>query len=327
MKTVTRFLLVLSCFALIGISAREAAANDAYPNRPLKLVVPFPPGGLTDVLARAIAERLGAALGQPVVAENRPGAGTLLGAELVAKSAPDGYTLLITTSSTFGVSPALFKAPKIVPLRDFKPVTLIGSVNFFLIGSPSLPHKTLGELLAHMKANPGAYNYASVGNGSAHHIFTEDLKRLAGVEAQHVPYKGTGEALQDLIPGRVQIMFSDAAVAMAQIQGGKVIAFGTSGAKQNVLRPEVPPIGKTIPGFDWQAWQGVSVPAGTPDEIVARLSKELLKIQTSPEFREFLVKIGMEPWAPLSPDQFADFVKAEIPRWAEAVRVSGAKLD
>ncbi len=303
------------------------AAQEAYPSRPLKLVVPFPPGGLTDVLGRAIAERLGAALKQPVVVENRPGAGTLLGAELVAKSPADGYTLLHSTSSTFGIAPAMFKSPKIEPLKDFIPVTLIGTVNFFLIGSPDIKPRTLAELIAEMKANPGKYNYASVGNGSAHHLFIEDFKKRTGVEAQHVPYKGTGEALQDLIPNRVQIMFSDAAVALPQIEAKKVIAFGTSGAKQNTLVPSVRPIGASVPGFDWQAWQGISVPAGTPAAIVERLSKELLAIQQAAEFQTFLTKIGMEPWAPLGPAQFAEHVKAEIPRWADAVKAAGAKLD
>ena len=319
--------VLLSCAVAAGLGATPVAAQEGYPNRALKLVVPFPPGGLTDVLGRAVAERLGAALGQSVVVENKPGAGTLVGAEQVARAPADGYTLLISTSSTFGISPALYKAPQIDPLRDFQPVSLIGTVNFFLVGSPSLPAKSLAELVALVRASPGKYNYASVGNGSAHHLFMEDLQRRLGLQMQHVPYKGTPAAFVDLIPGKVHVMFSDAAVAVPQIGAGKVLAWGTSAARQNSLVPAVPPIAQTVPGFDWQAWQGVSVPAATPAPVVARLSAEMQKFQHTDEFRALLARIGMEPWPPVTPAQFAALVRDEIPRWAEAVRAAGAKLD
>lgn len=311
----------------LSLAPLAAQAQETFPNRPLRLVVPFPPGGLTDVLGRAVAERLGAALGQTVVVENKAGAGTLLGAEQVARAPADGHTLLISTSTTFGIAPALYKSPQIDPLRDFQPVSLIGTVNFFLIGSPALPARSLADLVALIKADPGKYNYASVGNGSAHHLFMEDFKRRLGLSLQHVPYKGTPAAFLDLIPGKVHVMFSDAAVALPQIKAGKIVAYGTSAAKQNSLVTSVPPIARTVPGFDWQAWQGVSVPAATPPAVVARLSAEILKFQQTPEFRAFLGKIGMEPWAPITSAQFSALVKDEIPRWAEAVRVSGAKLD
>ncbi len=315
-------------FAVVaGVAAFPALAQESYPNRPLKLVVPFPPGGLTDVLGRAVAERLGAALGQTVVVENKPGAGTLLGAEQVARSPADGYTMLISTSSTFGISPALFKTPQIDPLRDFQPVSLLGAVNFFLVGAPSVPAKNMTELLALLKANPGKYNYASVGNGSAHHLFMEDLSRRTGLKMQHVPYKGTPAAFIDLMPGKVHLMFADAAVAVPQINGGKIVAWGTTALKQNTLIASVPPIAQSVPGFDWQAWQGVSVPAATPAPVVARLSAEMQKFQHTDEFRAFLAKVGVDPAGPMTPAQFAAMVKDEIPRWAEAVRVSGAKLD
>ncbi len=315
-------------FAVVaGVAAFPALAQESYPNRPLKLVVPFPPGGLTDVLGRAVAERLGAALGQTVVVENKPGAGTLLGAEQVARSPADGYTMLISTSSTFGISPALFKTPQIDPLRDFQPVSLLGAVNFFLVGAPSVPAKNMTELLALLKANPGKYNYASVGNGSAHHLFMEDLSRRTGLKMQHVPYKGTPAAFIDLMPGKVHLMFADAAVAVPQINGGKIVAWGTTALKQNTLIASVPPIAQSVPGFDWQAWQGVSVPAAPPAPVVARLSAEMQKFQHTDEFRAFLAKVGVDPAGPMTPAQFAAMVKDEIPRWAEAVRVSGAKLD
>jgi tripartite-type tricarboxylate transporter receptor subunit TctC len=182
-------------------------------------------------------------------------------------------------------------------------------------------------VIALAKANPGKYNYASVGNGTAHHLYMEDLKKRLGLDIQHVPYKGTPAALLDLIPGKVQIMFSDAAVAVPQIKAGKVKVYGSSAAKQNTLLPEVAPIADTVPGFDWQAWQGISVPAKTPAAVVARLSAEMQKFQNTDEFRAFLAKIGMEPWPANTPADYAELVKDDMPRWAEAVRAAGAKIE
>ena len=313
--------------ATLATSGLPLFAQEAFPNRPLRLVVPFPPGALTDLLGRAVGERLGRALGQSVVIENRPGAGTLLGAEIVAKAAPDGHSLLISTSSTFGIAPALYKPSPIEPLRDFQPVSMVGTVNFFLIAANSFPAKNFREMVDLIKANPGKFNYASVGNGSAHHLFMEDVKKRLGLDLQHVPYKGTPAALIDLIPGKVHIMFADATVAVPNIQGGKVQTYGTSAARQNSLIANVPPLAQFVPGFDWQAWQGVSVPAGTPAAIVARLSAEMQKFQHTAEFREVLGKFGMEPWPPITPAEFATYVRNDMPRWAEAVRASGAKVD
>ncbi len=313
--------------ATLATSGLPLFAQEAFPNRPLRLVVPFPPGALTDLLGRAVGERLGRALGQSVVIENRPGAGTLLGAEVVAKATPDGHSLLISTSSTFGISPALYKPSPIDPLRDFQPVSMVGTVNFFLIAANTFPARNFREMVDLIKANPGKFNYASVGNGSAHHLFMEDLKQRLGLDVQHIPYKGTPAALIDLIPGKVHIMFADATAAVPNIQGGKVQTYGTSAARQNSLIATVPPLAQFVPGFDWQAWQGVSVPAATPAAIVARLSMEMQKFQQTAEFREVLGKFGMDPWPPITPAEFAAFVRNDMPRWAEAVRASGAKLD
>jgi len=327
MKPARRNLLAALSAASLAPLTFVARAQEPYPNRPLRLVVPFPAGALTDLLGRAVGERLGKALNQSVVIENKPGAGTLVGAELVAKSPADGHTLLISTSSTFGISPALYKPSPIEPLRDFQPVSLLGTVNFFLIAANSFPAKNFTEMVALIKANPGKFNYASVGNGSAHQLFMEDLKRRVGLDVQHIPYKGTGAALIDLMSGKIHIMFADATAAVPNIQAGKVQAYGTSAIKQNTLIASVPPVAQFVPGFDWQAWQGVSVPAATPAPIVARISAELQKFQNTAEFREQLVKFGMEPWAPITPAEFSAYVKSEMPRWAEAVRLSGAKVD
>jgi tripartite-type tricarboxylate transporter receptor subunit TctC len=312
---------------LFGVAAPLASAQDVYPSRPVKLVVPYPPGALTDLLGRAIAERLSAALKQPVVVENKPGAGTLIGAEYVAKSPPDGYTLLIATSTTLGISPALYQPSPIDPVRDFAPISQVGTVNFFLIANPAFPAKNMKDAIEVIRKNPGKFNYASVGSGSPHHLFMETLKTDYGLAIQHVPYKGTPAALTDLLAGNIQIMFSDATIAVPNIQAGKVVALGTSAAKQTPLLASVPPIAETVAGFDWQAWQGIVVPAGTPKEIVARLAAELQKIEASAEFKEQLIKFGMEPLPLQSPEEFAATIRAEQPRWAKAIKDSGAKVD
>jgi len=302
-------------------------AQAAYPSRPIRLVVPYPPGALTDILARAIGERLAAGLGQPVVIDNKPGAGTLVGAEFVAKQPPDGYTLLMATSTTLGISPALYQPSPINPVKDFTPVSAVGTVNFFLIANPSFPAKTVKEMIDVIKSNPGRYNYGSVGSGSPHHLFMEALKTQHGLTIQHVPYKGTPAALTDLLTDRLQVMFSDATVAVPNIEAGKVTALGTSAARPTTLVSNVQPIAATVPGYDWQAWQGIVAPAGTPKEIVARLSAELQKIQAAPDFRAQLTKFGMEPFPPQTPEQFAAMIASEQPLWAKAIKESGAKVD
>ena len=321
-----RVMLARLLWALLAV-APLALAQPAWPTRPLHLVVPYPPGALTDVLARSIAERLSAALKQPVVVENRPGAGTLVGAEYVAKSAPDGYTLLMATSTTLGISPALYQPSPVNPVRDFAPVAQVGSVNFFLIANPAFPAKSVREMIDAIRAAPNKYNYASVGSGSPHHLFMETLKTDLGLQIQHVPYKGTPAALTDLLQNSVQVMFCDATIALPNIQAGKVVALGTSAAKPTTLVANVPPVADAVPAFDWQAWQGIVAPAGTPKEVVARLASELAKLQATPEVREQLVRFGMEPAAPQTPEQFAATIAAEQPRWVKAVKDSGAKVD
>jgi tripartite-type tricarboxylate transporter receptor subunit TctC len=310
-----------------ALLACGAQAQDGWPSKPLKMVVAYPPGALTDTLARAVIERLAPALGQPIVVENKPGAGTLLAAEQVKNAPADGYTLMMVTSTTLGISPALYKKPAIDPVKDFAPVSQIGFVDFFLIASPSFPARNVKEMLDAIKASPGRYNYASVGSGSPHHLFMEVLKKDFGLDIRHVPYKGSVAALPDLISGNVQVMFIDATVAVPQIKAGKVMGLGTSSAKQTALIPEVPPVARAVPGFDWQAWQGVAVAAGTPRPIVQRLGAEMQKFQNTPEFRELLAKFGMEPSAPNTPGQFAEIVKTDAARWAAAVQASGAKVD
>ena len=321
MQKLSRALALLLCLFALSANAQT------YPNKAIRLVVPYPLGALTDLLARAIGERLGEALKQPVVIDNRPGAGTLVGAEAVAKSAADGYTLLLATSTTLGISPALYRKSPIDAVKDFAPVSQVGAVTFFLIASPSFGAKNVKEMIDLAKANPGRFNYASVGNGSPHQLFMEVLKKDFGLDIQHIPYKGTLAALPDLLTGKIQLMFSDATAAVPNIRSGKVVALGTSSAKPTTLLAGVPPIADSVPGFDWQAWQGVVAPAGTPPAVLARLSAELQRIQNTPEFRELLVKFGMDPSPPNTPEQFAAIVKSDVERWARAVAASGAQVD
>jgi len=327
MMKATHFAVVAAaCILFAGAAgAQDPAAN--YPNRPVRFIVPYPPGALTDVLARVIGERLGAALKQPVVVENRAGAGTLIGADLVAKAPADGYTLLMATSTTLGISPAIYSKPQVDPVKDFAAVSLVGSVNFFLVTSPSFPARSVTELIDLVRRNPGKYNYASSGSGSPHHLFMEVFKKDTGIDVQHVPYKGSALAVLDLIAGKPEMMFLDFSVAVPNIQGGKINALGTSAARQSVLIPNVLPVANSVAGFDWQAWQGVVATAGTPRAIVARLNAEMQRFQSTPEFREQLVKFGMEPWAPNAPEQFAEIIKTDVGRWAAVVKAAGLKVD
>jgi tripartite-type tricarboxylate transporter receptor subunit TctC len=315
---------------IAGVAALLLSATlqaQDYPSKPLRFVVPYPPGALTDTLARAIGDRLSTALKQPVLVENRPGAGTLLGADLVAKAPADGYTLLMATSTTLGISPAMYAKPSIDPVKDFAPLSLVGSVNFFLVTAAGFPAKNMKEFLEVVKKNPGKFNYASSGNGSPHHLFMEVLKKEQGLDIQHVPYKGSALAVLDIIGGKPEMMFLDFSVAVPNIRGGKINAIGTSAGKQSVLTPEVPPISATLPDFDWQAWQGVVATAGTPAPVIARLNAEMQRFQNTEEFRALLLKFGMEPWAPNTPEQFGEIVKNDVGRWAAVVKASGAKVD
>jgi tripartite-type tricarboxylate transporter receptor subunit TctC len=322
-----RSLARIAACALAMCAPSAAIAQSGYPERPIHLVVPYPPGALTDLLARAIGERLGASLNQPVIVDNKPGAGTLVGAEFVARQPADGYTLLMATSTTLGISPALYQPSPINPAKDFAPISQVGWVNFFLIANPQFPAKNVREMIDAIKRNPGKYNYASVGSGSPHHLFMESLKSEYGLDIQHIPYKGTPAALTDLLAGSIQVMFADATVAVPNIRAGKVIALGTSAARLTTLLPGIPPISDTVPGFDWQAWQGIVAPAGTQKGVIGRLSAELRRIQDTPEFKEQLLRFGMERSAPNTPEQFAAIIAAEQPRWAKAIRDSGAKVD
>ena len=240
-------------YALFALTTCAAMAQTAYPDHPIHLVVPYPPGALTDLLARAIGDKLAVNLKQPVIVDNKPGAGTLVGAEFVAKQPADGYTLLMATSTTLGISPALYQTSQAHPVKSFAPLLQVGSVNFFLIANPEFPAKNVREMIDAIKRSPGKYNYASVGNGSPHHLFMESLKAEYGLDIQHIPYKGTPAALADLLGGSIQVMFADATVAVPNFRAGKVTMLGTSAARPTTAVPPGPHSGWAVSTFDTRA--------------------------------------------------------------------------
>src|SRR5580692_7668690 len=319
--------LAAAC-ALAGVvSDGRALAQDAlanYPRFPIKIVVPYPAGSIPDTLGRMIGDQLQTQLGKPVVIENRAGASTLLGAKVVATAEPDGYTLLIPTVTTLSIAPQLNPKTGVDPVNDFTPIARLGATNFFLVVRSSFPAKTMREWIDEVKRNPGKYRYASAGIGTPHHIFMELLKQQLGLDITHVPYKGSVEAVPDLLAGRVDMAFLDGSQAVSHIKSGELQALGTSMAKQTDLIEGVPPIAATVPGFDWSGWIMIAGPHGMPEAVVARIAAQVAEVQATPRFSEALRNALMEAMPPLSPDQTAAFVRDEYQRWKPVIKLSGA---
>jgi tripartite-type tricarboxylate transporter receptor subunit TctC len=316
--------LLLSCAMLLFPAIVEA---QPYPNKTIRLVVPFPPGGSLDVVARAIGQKLSEAWGQPVVIDNRPGAGGNIGAEVVAKSVPDGYTILEGALSTHAVNVSLYSKMPYDPIRDFAPITLVAVTPNVLVLKPSMPASSVGELIAYAKANPGKLSFGSGSNGSAGHLAGELFKTEAGVDMLHVPYKGGAPALQALLAGDTQLMFDNLANSMQQVRAGKLKAIAVTTAKRSVLVPDLPTLAESgLPGFDIYTWWGFLAPAGTPNEIIAKWNAEVSRILNTPEMRAFFAQQGAEP-APTTPEQFATLIRSEIPKYAKIIKDSGAKVD
>ncbi|MBA2964211.1 MULTISPECIES: Bug family tripartite tricarboxylate transporter substrate binding protein [Ramlibacter] len=314
---------VLGAGAALGAGlALPAWAQGSYPDRPIKLVVPFPPGALTDTLGRLVADRLRPALNQPLVVENRPGAGTLLGASVVAKSPPDGYSLMVATSTTLAISPAMYAAPPAVP-SDFTGVAMIGSVSLFLVTRADLKVASVAELVAEMRRN-GQMNFGSPGIGTMHHLLVEMIKAQEKVNATHVPYQGSMAAVSDLLTGRIDFMFLDAVAALPQLQAGKLNAIGLAAGRRLAALPQVPTIAETFPAIDLQAWQTVAAPRGTPTAIVQRLNTEINKALDSPEGRAALLKVGVDA-NPLGVQALNDLIARDEKRLGDLVRAAGLK--
>lgn len=316
---------VLVC-ALVPLHA-GAQATQGYPNKPIKLVVPFPPGGPLDVIGRLIAQKLTEAWGQSVVVDNRPGAGGNIGADLVAKSPPDGYAVVMGALSTHAVNPHLFPKMPYDAVRDFAPITLVAITPNVLVINPSLPVNSVKELIAYAKANPGKLAFGSGSNGSAGHLAGELLKVDTGVDMIHVPFKGGAPATQALLAGDTQLMFDNLANAMPQVKSGRLKALAVTTAQRSRLVPDLPTMAEAgVPGFDISTWFGLLAPAGTPREIIAKWNAEVTRILNSPEMRERLTAQGAEP-APDTPEQFGAFIQQELAKYGRIVKASGAKVD
>jgi tripartite-type tricarboxylate transporter receptor subunit TctC len=312
--------------ALIALVVTSNAFAQSYPVKPIRLVLPYPPGGGTDVIARPLAQKLTEQLGQQVIVDNRGGAGGNIGMEFVAKSPADGYTLLFALTAQYAVNPSLYPKLPYDPVRDYAPISLLANAPYLLVVHPALPAKSVAELVALVKARPGQLSYSSSGNGSGAHLAGEMLRSLAHVEIVHVPYKGAGPAMPDLIAGQVQLSFITYTAAGPHIKTSRLRALGVTTAKRSPTLPDLPAIGETVAGYDSAVWYGFAAPAGTPPEIVSKLNTEVLRVLAAPDFRS---RITLEAVSPIgsTPEEFGSFMKSEIVRWAKVVRDSGAKVD
>jgi tripartite-type tricarboxylate transporter receptor subunit TctC len=308
-----------------AVLAIPAAQAQSYPTRPIRLVVPFPPGGSADILGRALAQRVGEGLGQSVVVENRPGAGTAIAAELVAKAAPDGYTLMLGTVSSHAINPALNPKLPVDPLRDFTPVAPVASIPFALLVHPSVPARTVPELVGYARSKPGKLDYSSAGSGTSNHLAGELFEAMTGTYMVHIPYRGSAPALQDLIAGRVSVMFDLVLTAAPHVRSGAVRGLAVTGANRSAALPDLPTIAESgIPGYEVSAWFAVFGPAGMPRPVVDRLNAEIARALAAPDLRQRLASQGAETLAG-SPDEFAAYLKAEIAKWGKVVRAGGIR--
>jgi tripartite-type tricarboxylate transporter receptor subunit TctC len=318
--------IALLVLVAIAASMTDACAQSGYPSRSIRFIVPYPPGGPTDLMARSMSGRLSEALGQTVVVDNRAGAGGNVGAEIAAKSPPDGYTLLMGAISTHSINASLYTRLAFDPVKDFAPITQASIIPLVINAHPSLPVANVKELIALAKKNPGQLSYGSSGNGGGTHLAGELFKMMTGTNLQHVPYKGLNPATIDVIGGNIPLVFNDLTTAIQPYKAGRIKILGVSTVKRVPQIPEVATIDETVPGFEAYTWFGVLVPAGTPQPIVDRLSRESMKILQSEEIKKRFAEVGAEPVGN-SPQQFADFMAAETVKWAKVVKASGARVD
>lgn len=325
MPTFSRILHALSGIALLVFAAAGVAQD--FPGRPVRLVVPFPPAGVTDRIARLAGQKLGELWRQPVVIDNRPGASGIIAAEVVAKAAPDGYTLLFGHIGTHAINASLFAKLPYHPVRDFAPVSLLATVPNLLLIHPSVPANSVTELIALAKARPGTLTYASPGSGTSGHMAGELFKSLAGVDIVHIPYKGAGAALQDVLSGQVSMMFDTVASSLSQARAGKLKGLAVTSASRVPIAPEIPTVAESgVPQFEIAPWFGVLAPAGTPSPVVAKLSADLRRAVESEEVSKPLSAQGVTLIGS-SPQEFAAHIEREIPRWGRIVKASGARAD
>jgi len=311
--------------AAMALACAGAAQAQNWPNRPIKLVVGFAAGGSTDVTARLVAQALSERLGQQVVVENRGGAGGNIGADAVAKAEPDGYTLLLTTSTTHATNPSLYRSLPFDVRADFTPITLTAFIPNLLVVNPSVPANTIDELIAYAKANPEKLTYGSAGSGSSQHLSAELFKSLAGIRMTHAPYRGGAPAVTDLLSGNIQVLFAPLVEVLQFVQDGKLKALGVTTAKRSPLLPSAPAIGERLPGYEVALWNGLLGPAKLPRDIVDRVNRETVAALRSEELKAKLARQGSEPVGD-TPEEFAAFIASELVKWKKLVEISGAQM-
>jgi len=317
---------IITTVALAAIGPSQALAQ-AYPTRPVRLVVPFPPGGSTDIVARIVAQRLGERIGQPLVVENRGGAGGTIGTEAVAKAAPDGYVLGFASTSTHAVAPAVYAKLGYDPIKDFAPISLVAVTPYLLVVNPKVEVKSLKEFVAYVKPRPGKFNYASAGTGSTTHLAMEMLKSAAGLFILHIPYNGNGPAGTAVIAGDVEFLFGSLPAVLPHAKSGRVRALAVGTPKRSPALPDVPTVAESgFPGFDASLWLAIMAPAGTPAAVVNRLNKEIVAVVRSPDAADALNKAGAEPTTS-TPAELANMVKDGVRKYAAAVKRAGVKLE
>lgn len=320
--------LVLAMLLGNGLPATGMAQANGFPSKPVTLVVPFAPGGPTDAMARTLANAIKPVLGQTMLVDNKPGAGGNIGADLVARAEADGHTLLFGTSGPLAINVSLYNKIGYDPLKSFAPILRLGHLPNVLVVHPSVPAQNVKELIAYAKAQPGKLSYASSGNGASSHLAGVLFNLRTGSEIQHIPYKGTGPALNDLLGGQVSMSFTDVLTALPHIKAGKLRILGVTSANRSRSLPDVPTLMEQgVPDFDVSVFFGVVAPAGTPKDVVQRLNSALSQVLQQPEVRQGLTAQGLEMASDLAPEQLASFLQKEVPKWREVVKASGAKVD
>jgi len=312
--------------AVLALAA-TVSSGQLYPSKPIRIIVPFPPGGAVDFYARVVQEPLSEALGQPVIVDNRAGASGMIGADVVAKAPPDGYTLLLGNIASLAINVGIYPKMAYDPAKDFTPIMHTVDVNYVLVVHPSVPANSVAELVAYAKANPGKLSYGSAGSGSMPHLSTELMKALAGIDLVHVPYKGGGPMVTDLLGGSVQLAIADQANLMPHVKTGKLRALGVASPKRSAIYPELPTIAESgFAGYEATAWQGLVGPAGMPPDVVRRLNQTLAKVMALPAVRERLISGGLDPVAD-TPEEFGRFIRSEISKWSKIAKDVGAKAE
>jgi tripartite-type tricarboxylate transporter receptor subunit TctC len=326
-KRRTFVLATVAAAGALSLAPLAAQAQAAFPSKPITIIVPFSAGGTTDILARVIGLHMGTDLGQPVVVDNRAGAGGNIGGQAAARANPDGYTLFMGTVGTHAINQSLYKKMPFDPIKDFAPLSRVAMVPNLLVANPAQPYKNVKELIAYGKAHPGKINFGSSGNGSSIHLSGELFKQMTGVDMQHVPYRGSAPAVSDLLGGQISVMFDNMPSAIQHVKGGKLRALAVTTAKRSPALPDVPTIAEAgVPGYEATSWFGLLAPAGTPAPIVAKLNASILKALADPEVKKKLAEQGAESHGE-KPEEFAAFIKSETAKWGKVVKESGASLD